>query len=175
MPVIELATFIRATPERVFDLSRDVGAHVASAEGTGERVVGGKTTGLLELGDEVTWEAVHFGVRQRLTSRITRFDRPRSFRDSMVRGAFARFDHDHVFEADRGGTLARDVFDFTSPLGLLGRVVDRVVLEGYMRASCDAPNARRSFLQHEGRAHPAARVLREICCCLQPRSQRVGC
>jgi ligand-binding SRPBCC domain-containing protein len=133
MPVIELATFIRATPERVFDLSRDVDAHVASAVGTGERVVGGKTTGLLELGDEVTWEAVHFGVRQRLTSRITRFDRPRSFRDSMVRGAFARFDHDHVFEAERGGTIARDVFDFTSPLGLLGRIVDRVVLERHMR------------------------------------------
>jgi ligand-binding SRPBCC domain-containing protein len=133
MPVIELATFIRATPERVFDLSRDVDAHVASAEGTGERVVGGKTTGLREFGDEVTWEAVHFGVRQRLTARITRFDRSRSFRDSMVCGAFVRFDHDHVFEAARGGTLARDVFDDTSPLGPLGRIVDRVVLERHMR------------------------------------------
>jgi ligand-binding SRPBCC domain-containing protein len=133
MPVIELATFIRAAPERVFDLSRDVDAHVASAQGTGERAVAGKTSGLLELGDEVTWEAVHFGVRQRLTSRITRFDRPRSFRDSMVRGAFARFDHDHVFEPVDGGTLARDVFDFTSPLGLLGRLADGMVLERHMR------------------------------------------
>ncbi len=133
MPVIELATFIRATPERVFDLSRDVDAHVASASGTGERAVSGKTHGLLELGDEVTWEAVHFGVRQRLTSRITRFDRPRSFRDSMVRGAFARFDHDHVFESQDGGTLARDVFDFTSPFGVLGRLADALVLERHMR------------------------------------------
>lgn len=60
----------------------------------------------------MTWEATHFGVRQRLTSHITAFDRPRHFRDSMVAGAFRRFDHDHWFDADgRGGTVMRDAFD----------------------------------------------------------------
>ncbi len=90
-------------------------------------------TGLLELGDEVTWEATHFGVRQRLTSRITRFDRPIYFRDSMVRGAFARFQHDHFFEEASRHTLAHDRIDFTSPLGLLGRFADLVCVERYMR------------------------------------------
>ena len=57
MPTIRIATSIDAPPERCFDLARDVGAHVRSTAGTGERAVGGVTIGLLELGDEVTWEA----------------------------------------------------------------------------------------------------------------------
>jgi ligand-binding SRPBCC domain-containing protein len=131
---IELTTRIRAPRERVFDLARDVDAHVASATGTEERPVAGKTSGLLDLGDEVTWRARHFGITQELTSRITIFDRPRHFRDSMVKGAFARFDHDHWFDEDDDGrtTLARDVFDFDAPLGPLGRLADRLVLRRYM-------------------------------------------
>lgn len=95
---IELTTCVAASPERCFDLARSVDLHTRSTSATGERAVGGVTTGLLGLGQEVTWRARHFGVRQELTSRITAYDRPRHFRDSMVRGAFRRFDHDHFFE-----------------------------------------------------------------------------
>ncbi|MBX3233690.1 MAG: SRPBCC family protein [Labilithrix sp.] len=133
MARIELELFVAAPIERVFDLARDVDAHVASTPGTEERAVAGKTSGLLDLDDEVTWEARHFGVMQRLTSRITAFDRPRHFRDSMVRGAFRRFDHDHFFTTEGDGTRCRDVFDFDAPLGPLGRIAERLFLERYMR------------------------------------------
>ena len=134
MSRIEIVRVVAAPADRLFDLARSVDAHVASTPGTEERPVGGKTEGLLGLGDEVTWEARHFGVKQRLTSRITIFDRPRHFRDSMVRGAFRRFDHDHFFEAlEDGATRCRDVFDFDAPLGPLGWVAERLVLERYMR------------------------------------------
>jgi len=132
MPRLELKTLLAAPPERCFDLSRSVEAHLHSTSRSGERAVGGVTSGLLGLGDEVTWEARHLGVRQRLTSRITRFDRPHHFRDSMVRGAFARFDHDHFFEATATGTLVRDLFDFAAPLGPLGWAAERLVLTAYM-------------------------------------------
>jgi ligand-binding SRPBCC domain-containing protein len=130
----ELELVIRAPIERVFDLARSVDAHVASTPGTEERAVGGKTSGLLGLGEEVTWEARHFGVLQRLTSRITIYERPRHFRDSMVSGAFRRFDHDHFFEArSESETLCHDVFDYDAPLGPLGRIAEAVVLTRYMR------------------------------------------
>jgi len=51
----------------------------------------------------------------------------------MVRGAFARFDHDHYFEPHDGGTRMVDVFDYSAPLGLLGRLAERVILNRYMR------------------------------------------
>jgi ligand-binding SRPBCC domain-containing protein len=133
MARIELALLVAAPPSRCFDLARSIDAHIQSAAGTGERAVGGRTSGLLDLGDEVTWRARHLGVWQELTSRITAFERPRHFRDSMVRGAFARFDHDHYFEAANGATLLRDVFDYRAPLGPLGWLAERLFLSAYMR------------------------------------------
>jgi len=141
MPRIVLVVDIAAPIERCFDLCRSIDAHVQSAAATGERAVAGVTTGLMRLGETVTWEARHFGVRQRLTSRITAYDRPRHFRDSQVRGAFARFDHDHEFEPlPDGRTRMRDVFDYTAPLGLLGRLADSLFLAAYMRRFLEARN-----------------------------------
>jgi ligand-binding SRPBCC domain-containing protein len=134
VPVIELTTNIVAPLERTFDLARSVELHMASTTHTGERAVAGMTTGLLSLGEEVTWRARHFGIWQHLTSRITAFERPVHFRDSMVRGAFHRFDHDHFFTQLGDTTLMRDVFDFQSPLGILGRVANRLFLTRYMES-----------------------------------------
>ena len=100
---------------------------------TGERAVAGRTSGLIGLGEEVTWRARHFGVVHEHSSRITAFDPPAHFRDIMVRGRFKSFEHDHFFEEHAAGTLMRDVIVFESPLGILGRLVDALVLERYLR------------------------------------------
>ena len=132
MPVIVLWTRVTAPPSRCFDLARDVDLHQRSTAASRERAVGGVASGLLGPGDEVTWEATHFGVRQRLTSRITEFDPPHRFVDEMVRGAFQRFRHEHQFRAADGGTEMVDIFDYTSPLGPLGSVADHLFLRRYM-------------------------------------------
>jgi len=132
VPVIVLRTPVAAPPSRCFDMARDVDLHLRSTAASRERAVGGVTSGLLGPGDEVTWEATHFGVRQRLTSRITEFDPPRRFVDEMVRGAFRRFRHEHQFLPAEGGTLIVDTFDYTAPLGPLGRLADRLFLRRYM-------------------------------------------
>ena len=134
MPRIELTIEIAAPVEVVFDLARSIDAHQASQARHQERAVAGRTSGLIEEGEEVTWEARHFGVRQQLCSRIVTMRRPVHFRDSMVSGAFRRFDHDHLFEALPGGrTRMTDVFDYTSPLGPFGRLADILFLGRYMR------------------------------------------
>jgi ligand-binding SRPBCC domain-containing protein len=132
VPVIEFSTDIHAPIERVFDLSRSVDLHMASTAQTRERAIAGVTSGLMTLGQEVTWRAKHFGSWQHLTSRITAFERPVYFRDSQVRGIFRRLDHDHFFTARGDVTLMRDVFHFESPLGILGRVANRLFLIRYM-------------------------------------------
>jgi ligand-binding SRPBCC domain-containing protein len=132
VPILHLVTDIAAPRELCFDLARSVDAHLASAADTGERAVAGVTAGLLALGDEVTWEAVHLGIRQRLSVRITALERPTFFVDEMVSGAFARFRHLHTFEATSTGTKMTDAFDFTSPLGPLGRMADALFLGRYM-------------------------------------------
>ncbi|WP_035604779.1 SRPBCC family protein [Haloferula sp. BvORR071] len=133
MALIELQTVIDAPVERVFDLARSIDAHQDSAEGTHERAVAGVTSGLIGFGEEVTWEARHFGITQRLSVKITKFDRPRHFQDVILKGAFHRMQHDHYFEDQDGRTIMRDRFEFQSPLGPLGRIFDAVVLTHYMR------------------------------------------
>lgn len=93
----------------------------------------GVTRGLIGMGDEVTWEARHFGVRQKLTVRVTAFDRPKHFQDVMISGAFKHMVHDHEFAEHPAGTLMRDRFEFNSPLGVLGSIVDVLFLAAYMR------------------------------------------
>ncbi len=133
MPTIRIETWIAAPAEICFDLARSVEAHVGSTSKTNERAVAGVTSGLLALGDTVTWEARHLGLVQRLTSKMTRVERPRLFVDEMVKGAFASFTHLHEFEDARGGTLMIDTFVYRSPLGPLGVIADKVFLERYMR------------------------------------------
>ncbi|HEX8652116.1 MAG TPA: SRPBCC family protein [Pyrinomonadaceae bacterium] len=132
MPLIHLETFIKAPPELCFDLARSVDVHMASTNHTGERAIGGITSGMMNLGDEVTWEGTHFRIRQHLTSRITAFDRPRMFVDEMQRGAFKHWRHTHLFEEQDDGTLMIDDADYASPLGLLGRIFDKLLLESHM-------------------------------------------
>lgn len=134
MPIIELATFIAAPIDRVFDLARSIDLHTDSAAGSGERAIAGITSGLIGLHDEVTWRAKHFGIRQSLSVRITEFQHPTHFADVMLRGAFRRMVHHHHFEPSDNGTIMRDVFTFESPLGILGNIGNWLFLKRYMRA-----------------------------------------
>ncbi len=140
MPKIEIELMIDAPIERVFDLSRSIDLHMFSTSQTGERAVAGRTYGLIGLGEEVTWRARHLGIWQNLTAQITIYDRPRHFRDSMVKGAFKRFDHDHFFAETSAGTNVRDAFTFEAPFGVLGLAANRLFLTKYMRGFLTARN-----------------------------------
>jgi ligand-binding SRPBCC domain-containing protein len=132
---LEGVTRIQAPIERCFDLARSVEAHLAGNTHWGEEAVAvdGVTSGLVSMGQRVTWRARHFGVRQKLTSQITAMDRPAYFQDTMIRGAFRFMRHDHFFRSvSCDCTEMRDVFCFAAPLGILGRVAERAVLRRYM-------------------------------------------
>lgn len=133
MATFQIVTPIAAPIDVCFDLARDIDFHTRSLKGTGERAVAGRTSGLIGLGESVTWEARHLGVRQRLTAEVTALDRPTYFRDVMTAGAFRSFAHDHRFETRDGGTVMTDEIVFRSPLGPLGWLVDSLFMAGYLR------------------------------------------
>ena len=144
MVTLQQVTTISAPIERCFDLARSVEVHVAGNTHFGEQAVAleGETSGLLELGDVVTWRARHFFIRQRLTSRITAFDAPFYFQDTMLRGAFRSMQHDHYFRTlSPGETEMRDVFRFAAPMPFLGSLAERLVLGRYMGALLHERNA----------------------------------
>lgn len=133
MPIIKLETPINAPIETCFDLSRSIDLHVQSTAQTNEQAIAGRTSGLIELGEYVTWQATHFGVRQKLTSKITAMQFPFHFRDEQQKGIFKFIKHDHYFEQHNDHVVMKDSFCFQSPLGPLGWLADKLVLTSYLR------------------------------------------
>jgi ligand-binding SRPBCC domain-containing protein len=127
-------------PYAAFDLALSIDAHVASFEGSGEQAVGGVTAGLIGLGEFVTWRARHFGITWTMTSTITEWDRPHCFVDEQRKGPFRSFRHEHLFEPVEHGTRLLDHVEFEAPLGVLGRLAERLVLGRYLRHLIDVRN-----------------------------------
>jgi len=120
MRTIVVETLIPAPIETVFDLSRDIDAHTRSASFSKERAVPpGRTAGLLEAGDRVTFEARHIGLRLRYSVTITSMDKPLRYVDEAAHPAFRYLQHTHEFEARTDGTLMRDRVLYDSRFGAL--------------------------------------------------------
>lgn len=126
-----VVTRARVSVERLFDQSLSIDAHIESMARSGERAIDGVTSGLIGLGETVTWSARHFGWRFRMTSEITALDRPRRFVDEQVRGPFRTFRHEHRFETQDRQTVMTDILTIASPV--FGRLAERLVLVPYLR------------------------------------------
>lgn len=133
MPVIQLETIINAPIEICFDLSRSIDLHTISTARTKETAIDGVTKGLIDHNEFVTWQATHFGIRQKLTSKITAYDRPFHFCDEQVKGAFKKIKHDHHFVEKDGAVLMTDIFMFESPFGFAGSLFNKLILTNYLR------------------------------------------
>lgn len=134
MKTLHLETLIDAPIERCFDLSCSIDLHKLSTQETDEEAIAGKMSGLIGLGESVTWKARHFGIMQKMTVGITDFDSPVYFQDQMSKGIFKSFRHEHFFEAkEKEQCLMKDSLVFEAPLGFLGKVAEKLVLGDYLR------------------------------------------
>ena len=141
MPVsFECTTESVLHPARLFDLARDVSAHTESMSRSRESAIGGVRSGLIGLGEDVTWRAWHFGLPLRMTSRITAMSPPSSFTDEQIRGPFRYFRHHHEFTPQGTGTLMVDRVAFAAPLGILGRAAESLLLADYLRKIIEQRN-----------------------------------
>ena len=133
MSQIKITTVIKSDIKSVFDQSRNIDFHQKSTVHTNEEAIDGKTSGLIEMNESVTWRAKHFGIYQKFTSQITAFQSPLYFVDEMTKGAFKDFRHEHHFKSTALGTQMIDVLNFNSPFGLLGKIIDALVLKKYLK------------------------------------------
>ncbi|MCR8642014.1 SRPBCC family protein [Paenibacillus sp. N1-5-1-14] len=141
---------IKAPIETCFDMARNIDVHTQTVwSHTKERAVAGRSTGMINDRETVTFQARHFLIRQKHTSIIKDFTRPYKFVDEMVSGTFKSMRHEHDFIETENGTLMKDTLYFEAPLGLLGWIVERIVLKSYMKR----------FLEH--RNHNLKRIIEE--------------
>ncbi|WP_263418192.1 SRPBCC family protein [Terriglobus albidus] len=141
---LEETTIIEAPIERCFDLSRSVEVHLLSNIHSGEQAlaVGGVTSGLVGLSEEVTWRAKHFGLWHNLTNEITALESPRYFQVTMVRGIFRLMQADHLFASlESGRTEMKNIFSIAAPVPLFGPIAETLFLRRYMLALVRERNA----------------------------------
>jgi ligand-binding SRPBCC domain-containing protein len=132
MATIILKTRINAPIARCFDLARSIDLHLQSMQSSGEEAIAGKRNGLIGLHESVTWQAQHFGMYFTMTSKITAMEHPNFFIDEMTKGPFKKLHHQHLFKPIGTQTEMTDVFHFEAPLGILGRLVEKLFLKSYM-------------------------------------------
>lgn len=132
LPIINLTTSISAPIELCFNLARSVEVHLESTSHTQEKVIRGRSSGLCQPGDIITWRARHFGIVQHLTVEITQMIPFTFFQDKMVKGAFKEFTHDHLFNYENGKTIMEDIFNYSAPLPILGKFAEQTFLNKYM-------------------------------------------
>lgn len=134
MTKLTLQIDVAAPPQRCFDLARSMDFHTWSMRASGERIVGGRGTGLIALGEEVEFEARHIGVTRQLRALVTEFDRPNGFVDEQVRGPFRSLTHGHTFEPLSGHTTrVTDTLEFDVGYGPLGLAVERLVIRPHLQ------------------------------------------
>ncbi|GAA3555540.1 SRPBCC family protein [Snuella lapsa] len=133
MPIIQIKTEINSDIKTCFDLARNIDLHQDSLKHYNEKAIAGKVTGLIELGEWVSWEAKHLGFVQHLTSKIVEFDSPNYFIGEMIFGAFKSFRHEYHFYENENKTLVVGKFYFESPYGILGKLANVLFLRRYMK------------------------------------------
>ena len=133
MAEILISTQVNAPIQIVFDLSRSIELHLESTQHTGEKAVAGVTTGLINLHEEVTWQARHLLKNRLFTSRITAMNAPAYFCDEMQKGDFKKFLHEHFFETNREGTLMKDRIILEAPYGIMGVLAMALFLKKYIQ------------------------------------------
>ncbi|AZA90200.1 Uncharacterized conserved protein [Chryseobacterium nakagawai] len=133
MSRIYLETLIDADIETVFDLARNIDLHQESTSRTYEKAIAGRTSGLIEENETVTWRAKHLGIYQTLTTKIISMEKPNQFTDKMQKGAFKSLHHQHIFKTVDGKTRMTDIFDFESPLGIIGKMFNKLFLKNYLK------------------------------------------
>lgn len=132
MTQIKTLTTIKAPIEIVFNNCRNIDIHQYSASKTNEKAIAGKTSGLIDKGETVTWEGKHFGIYIQHESIISEMNFPNYFVDEQLKGQFKSFKHQHFFTQKENQTIMTDILDYETPFGFIGKLFDKLLLVNHL-------------------------------------------
>lgn len=132
MNQIKITTTIKAPIEIVFDTCRNIDIHQYSASKTNEKAIAGKTSGLINKGETVTWKGKHFGVYIQHESIISEMEFPIYFADEQLKGHFKSFKHEHIFIQNENQTIMTDILEYETPFSVFGKQFNKLILENHI-------------------------------------------
>lgn len=132
MTQIKVTTTINTPIEIVFNNCRNIDIHQYSASKTNEKAIAGRTSGLINKGETVTWKGKHFGIYLKHQSIITEMDFPNYFVDEQLKGHFKSFKHQHFFIKKENLTIMTDILEYKTPFGFFGKLFNRLLLKNHL-------------------------------------------
>ena len=132
MTQIKTSTTINAPIEIVFNNCRNIDIHQYSASKTNEKAIIGRTSGLINKGETVTWKGKHFGIYIQHESIISEMNFPNYFVDEQLKGQFKSFKHQHFFTQKENQTIMTDILDYETPFGYIGKLFDKLLLVNHL-------------------------------------------
>lgn len=141
MTTIRLITKINAPIQTVFDLAQSIDIHQQSTAQSNEKAIAGRTFGLIELGETVTFRGKHFGIYLKHQSKITEMETPNYFVDEMIKGHFKYFHHEHTFVTQNGHTVMIDYLQYKAPFGIFGKFFNKILLKKHLTDFLEKRNA----------------------------------
>ena len=91
----------------------------------------------LAVGAVLDLRLAWLGLPLRWRAYIREYDPPFRFVDVQVRGPYARWEHRHRFLEENGETMMEDRVTYRLPLGPLGELAHRHLVEGQLHALWD--------------------------------------
>jgi ligand-binding SRPBCC domain-containing protein len=126
-------TLIRTTPEQLFAFHERPDAFaLLMPPWEKSRVI--ESAPNLRIGSRAVVDAhIAPGISIRWESLHTAYDPPHSFEDQQVRGPFRRWHHRHIIEPHPDGAMLIDDIEYDPPLGILGRIFGKFIIERRLR------------------------------------------
>ncbi len=120
---------IRATPERVFQFHEQPDA-LALLTPPWERARVIQPAKISDVGAQAVVELLVLGLfKKRWVAEHTVYDPPNQFEDVQIEGPFKSWRHRHIVERHQDGALLRDEISYEPPMGFIGRLIARVLVE----------------------------------------------
>lgn len=132
MTQIKVTTTINAPIEMVFNNCKNIDIHQYSASKTNEKAIAGRTSGLINKGETVTWKGNYFGIYIQHQSIISEMDFPNYFVDEQLKGHFKSFKHQHFFIQKENLTIMTDILEYKTPFSFIGKLFDKLLLENHL-------------------------------------------
>ena len=127
--ILHSSRTINAPALRVFDMIRNVDVHAGAVPDIQARAEAGRRHGNLELHETTRWSARYFGIRFRITMKVTVCDPPTCYHETNITGPFNLFRHRYSLKDLREGqTLLTDELTLETGFGWFGRVLDKHLL-----------------------------------------------
>ena len=77
------------------------------------------------------------GFRTSWVTEITHVNAPHFFVDEQRKGPYVMWHHQHHFEAVEGGVMMTDIVNYEAPLGILGDVMNKLVIKKKIKSIFD--------------------------------------